>query len=135
MDLDGVISGVDFLLNANLGYKVDLGKKVAVIGGGNVAVDVARTVRRIGDEKELRKFGAVSETREHIEAALDMARSALRMGAREVRMVCLESRENMPAWEWEIEEGLREGIDLQCSLGPKRVLGGKEGWLASRCCA
>ena len=123
MGLDGVISGVDFLLNANLGYKVDLGKNVVVIGGGNVAVDVARTVRRIGDEKELRKFGAVSETREHIEAALDMARSALRMGAREVTMVCLESRENMPAWEWEIEEGLREGIDLQCSLGPKRVLG------------
>lgn len=129
MGLDGVISGVDFLLNANLGYKVDLGKNVVVIGGGNVAVDVARTVRRIGDEKELRKFGAVSETREHIEAALDMARSALRMGAREVRMVCLESRENMPAWEWEIEEGLREGIDLQCSLGPKRVLG-REGRVA-----
>jgi NAD-dependent dihydropyrimidine dehydrogenase PreA subunit len=129
MGLDGVISGVDFLLNANLGYKVDLGKKVVVIGGGNVAVDVARTVRRIGDEKELRKFGAVSETREHIEAALDMARSALRMGAREVRMVCLESRENMPAWEWEIEEGLLEGIDLQCSLGPKRVLG-REGRVA-----
>lgn len=123
MDLDGVISGVDFLLNANLGYKVDLGKKVVVIGGGNVAVDVARTVRRIGDERELRKFGAVSEAREHIEAALDMARSALRMGAREVTMVCLESREKMPAWEWEIEEGLREGVDLRCSLGPKRVIG------------
>lgn len=123
MDLDGVISGVDFLLNANLGYKVDLGKKVVVIGGGNVAVDVARTVRRLGDEKELRKFGAVSEAREHIEAALDMARSALRMGAREVSMVCLESRENMPAWEWEIEEGLLEGIDIRCSLGPKTILG------------
>ena len=123
MDLDGVISGVDFLLNANLGYKVDLGKKVVVVGGGNVAVDVARTVRRIGDERELRKFGAVSEAREHIEAALDMARSALRMGAREVTMVCLESREKMPAWEWEIEEGLREGVDLRCALGPTRVLG------------
>ena len=52
-----------------------------------------------------------------------MARSALRMGAREVTMVCLESRENMPAWEWEIEEGLREGVDLRSSLGPKRVVG------------
>lgn len=123
MDLDGVISGVDFRLNANLGYKVELGKRVVVIGGGNVAVDVARTVRRIGDERELRKFGAVSEAREQIEAALDMARSALRLGAREVTMVCLESRENMPAWEWEIEEGLREGVVLRCSLGPKRVLG------------
>jgi NADPH-dependent glutamate synthase beta subunit-like oxidoreductase len=49
-ELDGVINGIDFLLNANLGYRVDLGKKVIVIGGGNVAVDVARTVTRIGDE-------------------------------------------------------------------------------------
>jgi ferredoxin len=38
-------------------------------------------------------------------------------------MVCLESRENMPAWEWEIEEGLREGVDLRCALGPTQVLG------------
>jgi NADPH-dependent glutamate synthase beta subunit-like oxidoreductase len=122
-DLDGVISGIDFLLNANLGYKVDLGRKVVVIGGGNVAIDVARTVRRIGEDPELRRFGAVSEAREHIEAALDMARSALRMGARDVTMVCLESRENMPAWEWEIEEGLHEGVKLLSSLGPKAILG------------
>jgi len=123
MDLDGVISGVDFLLNANLGYKVDLGKKVIVIGGGNVAVDVARTVMRVGDEKAFPKADGVSEARQHIDAALDVARSALRLGAREVTMVCLESREEMPAWEWEIEEGLREGVDLQPSRAPKRVLG------------
>ena len=123
MELDGVISGVDFLLNANLGYKVELGESVIVVGGGNVAVDVARIVKRIGDESLLRKYGAVSETREDIEAALDMARTALRMGARDVIMVCLESRESMPAWEWEIEEAVGEGVVLACSRGPKRIVG------------
>ncbi len=123
VEMDGVISGIDFLLNANLGYKVDLGEKVIVIGGGNVAVDIARIVKRIGDESLLRKHGAVSETREDIEAALDMARTALRMGARDVIMVCLESRENMPAWEWEIEEAAGEGVIMACSNGPKRIIG------------
>jgi formate dehydrogenase (NADP+) beta subunit len=123
VEMDGVINGIDFLLNANLGYKVDLGEKVIVIGGGNVAVDIARIVKRIGDESVLRKQGAVSKSREDIEAALDMARTALRMGAREVIMVCLESRENMPAWEWEIEEAAGEGVVLACSNGPKQILG------------
>ena len=45
-ELDGVINGVDFLLNANLGYRVTLGERVVVVGGGNVAIDVARTVLR-----------------------------------------------------------------------------------------
>ncbi len=125
VEMDGVISGIDFLLNANLGYKVELGEKVIVIGGGNVAVDIARIVKRIGDESFLRKHGAVSETREDIEAALDMARTALRMGARDVIMVCLESRDNMPAWEWEIDEAAGEGVIMACSNGPKRIVGEK----------
>src|SRR5579883_1082730 len=45
-DLDGVISGIDFLLNINLGYRFSIGKKVVVIGGGNVAIDVARSALR-----------------------------------------------------------------------------------------
>ncbi len=124
-ELDGVINGVEFLLNANLGYKVDLGEKVIVIGGGNVAVDIARTARRLGEESMPKghAIGAVSETREDIEAALDMARSALRIGARQVVMVCLESRNKMPAWEWEIEEATEEGVILACSKGPKRIVG------------
>ncbi len=126
VDMDGVINGTDFLLNANLGYKVDLGEKVIVIGGGNVAVDIARIVRRIGDESLFRKYGAVSETREDIEAALDMARTALRIGARNVTMLCMESRDNMPAWEWEIKEATEEGVTLACSRGPSRIVG-KEG--------
>jgi len=125
-ELDGVINGVEFLLNANLGYKVDLGEKVIVIGGGNVAVDIARTARRLGEEsipKGSTSAGAVSEARADIEAALDMARSALRIGAHQVVMVCLESRNKMPAWEWEIEEATEEGVILACSKGPKRIVG------------
>lgn len=123
VEMDGVINGTDFLLNTNLGYKVDLGEKVIIIGGGNVAVDIARIVRRIGDESQLRKYGAVSEAREDIEAALDMARTALRIGARDVTMVCLESQDNMPAWEWEIGEAVEEGVKLACSRGPNRIIG------------
>lgn len=126
VELDGVIHGIDFLLNANLGYKVALGEKVVVIGGGNVAVDIARIVRRLGDESGGMRYGAVSETREDIEAALDMARTALRMGAHRVTMVTLESRDKMPAWEWEVEEAINEGVVLDSSKGPKRILG-KEG--------
>src|SRR6202521_6075561 len=46
VDLDGVHKGIDFLLNANLGYRFTIGKKVVVIGGGNVAMDVARSAAR-----------------------------------------------------------------------------------------
>ena len=45
-ELDGVITGTDFLLNANLGYRFSIGSSVVVIGGGNVAIDVARTALR-----------------------------------------------------------------------------------------
>ena len=46
VELDGVLNAVDFLLNANLGYEVDLGDDVVVVGGGNVALDAARTALR-----------------------------------------------------------------------------------------
>src|SRR5690349_12607003 len=46
VDLDGVHRGIEFLLNINLGYKFTIGKKVVVIGGGNVAMDVARSAAR-----------------------------------------------------------------------------------------
>jgi DNA polymerase III delta prime subunit len=46
VDKDGVLRAIDFLLNANLGYRVDLGEDVLVIGGGNVALDAARTALR-----------------------------------------------------------------------------------------
>ena len=46
VNLDGVYKGIDFLLNVNLGYRFTIGKKVLVIGGGNVAMDVARSAAR-----------------------------------------------------------------------------------------
>lgn len=115
IDADGVINGIDFLLNVSLGYKVPLGRRVVVVGGGNVAVDVARTAAR--------EAGILvpDEDRPH-DAAIDIARSALRLGAAEVHMVSLESFEEMPAHEDEIDETLREGIILHNSRGPTRIV-------------
>ena len=95
VELDGVLRGVDFLLNINLGYKVDLGKKIIVIGGGNVAIDVARTAAR--QER-------IEEPASNITEALDVARSAVRFGAQDVHMVVLESQQQMLASEEEIRK-------------------------------
>ncbi len=111
MDLDGVLRGVEFLLNVNLGFRVWLGHRVVVIGGGNVAVDVARTAAREGTDQV-----AVSTT-------IDAARAARRLGSREVHVICLESRDEMPAHGYEVEEAEREGITFHPSTGPKKVLG------------
>src|SRR5208282_3804999 len=51
-DLNGVVKGIDFLLNVNLGYHFEIGKRVVVIGGGNVAIDVARSALR-GQQAQL----------------------------------------------------------------------------------
>lgn len=118
VELDGVLNGVDFLLNANLNYRVELGQKVIVIGGGNVAVDVARSVMRF--ENALRDYQGPER---YLREALDTARQAVRFGAREVEMVCLESREEMPAFKEEIERAEEEGIVIRNRLGPKRILG------------
>jgi thioredoxin reductase/NAD-dependent dihydropyrimidine dehydrogenase PreA subunit len=116
-DLDGVLKGVDFLLNVNMGYRLEFGKKVLVVGGGNVAVDVARTALRAGIREEAINPGL------NIVTALDVARSAIRFGAKEVHIVCLESLEEMPADREEIAESQREGIVIHPSKGPKRILG------------
>ncbi len=50
-DLSGVYPGIDFLNRINLGESVSLGKRVAVIGGGNVALDAVRTARRLGGKE------------------------------------------------------------------------------------
>lgn len=118
VDLDGVLKGVDFLLNVNMGYRTELGEKVLVIGGGNVAIDVARSALRAAVPSE------VVNTRINIVTALDVARSALRFGVKEVHVVCLESSEEMPADADEIEEARREGISFHHRRGPVRILGG-----------
>lgn len=135
-DLDGVMHGIDFLINVNLGYRVEMGRRVVIVGGGNVAIDVARSASRILPEniqkamsiletpiisRKLPRYGIVDG--ESMSTALDAARLALRIGAREVNMVCLEARHEMPAWEWEVEEAEDEGITLHCSRGPRRIVG------------
>ena len=89
-NLERVISGLAFLRDTALGNNVDLEKRVVVIGGGNVAIDVALT--------------------------------SLRKGATDVTMVCLEERDEMPAWEDEIKEALEEGIKIVNCLGPQGFL-------------
>ncbi len=85
----GVLLAIPFLTDVAFGRKPPLGDNVLVIGGGNVAVDVARTARRLGVKK--------------------------------VSMVCLESAEEMPAWKWEVDESIEEDITILNRLGPKAV--------------
>ena len=47
--------------------------------------------------------------------------SARRLGVKNVEMVCLESAEEMPAWKWEVDEALEEGIKINHRWGPKAV--------------
>lgn len=81
---------LDFLRGKSPGQTKVAGKKIVVIGGGNVAVDVGIKAKRLG--------------------------------AAEVTLVCLESREQMPAFAWEIEQALEEGIKLVPSRGPRRII-------------
>ncbi|HJX11911.1 MAG TPA: FAD-dependent oxidoreductase, partial [Dehalococcoidales bacterium] len=99
-DLPGVFDGASFLRDANLGEKVDLGKKVAVIGGGNVAIDSARV--------------------------------ALRLGAKEVIIVYRRTRAEMPASAEEVEAALEEGIKIEFLTGHVRV-SRKDGGLVLTC--
>ncbi len=93
-ELSGISSALGFLRDVKLQAPLDVrGKVVAVIGGGNVAIDAARSVRRLG--------------------------------AAAVHMVCLESRGEMPAHEWEVDEMLAEGIELHDSWGISRFSGGE----------
>lgn len=130
-ELDGVVKGIDFLLNVNLGYRFSIGKQVVVIGGGNVAIDVARTAAR-EQQKQVGGTAVEAGLPDHLTSSemdvamkefMDVSRAALRMGARQVHLVCLESREEMPASEEEIEEGLNEGIQIHPSRGPKQFVG------------
>ncbi|MEE9610115.1 MAG: NAD(P)-binding protein, partial [Desulfatiglandales bacterium] len=70
-DLEGVYPGIDFLRDVNLGEKIDLGNRIAVIGGGNVAMDAVRTARRTGSEEPFilyrRSFEEMPANEEEIE--------------------------------------------------------------------
>jgi NADPH-dependent glutamate synthase beta subunit-like oxidoreductase/ferredoxin/NAD-dependent dihydropyrimidine dehydrogenase PreA subunit len=90
-DLDGILVGIDFLRDVNLGRGAEVGKRVLVLGGGNVAFDCART--------------------------------ALRLGATETAIACLEARDHMLATPEEIAEGLEEGITIHNSQTFTRIAG------------
>jgi len=87
-DFKRVIQALPLLRDVKLGQKISLKGTVVIIGGGNVAVDAART--------------------------------ALRLGAEEVVLTCLESKSKMPAFPWEIDMARREGVKIKTSLAPQR---------------
>ncbi|MGQ9645297.1 MAG: NAD(P)-binding protein [Thermodesulfobacteriota bacterium] len=86
----GVIHAVDFLRKVALGEPVKVGEKVVVVGGGNAAIDAART--------------------------------ALRLGTKEVTIAYRRTKKEMPAQEEEIEEAEREGIHIEYLTAPTRLL-------------
>ena len=88
--LDGLHYGLEFLSQAKTDRKIAVEGKVVVIGGGNVAIDVART--------------------------------ALRVGAEDVQLFCLEPRDEMLAWEKEVKEAIDEGIVINPSWGPRQII-------------
>jgi len=90
-ELQGVIPALDLLKNVNSGKKVEIGEHVAVIGGGNVAVDAARV--------------------------------ALRLGAKQVFMLYRRSRAEMPAFQPEVEQAEKEGVKILFLTSPKRIIG------------
>ncbi|MBZ5723772.1 MAG: FAD-dependent oxidoreductase [Acidobacteriia bacterium] len=114
-DAEGIYGGIDFLRAVSLGERIPIGRRVVVIGGGNVAFDVSRSAVRYSDDDPERLVARQTEN--------DISRVALRQAAvREVHLACLESREEMPADEVEIIEGEEEGIARHNRLGPKEFL-------------
>lgn len=90
-ELPGVYTGIDFLRRVNLGEQPEVGSDVAVIGGGNVAIDVAR--------------------------------SAVRLGAENVTIIYRRGRDEMPAADDEIAEAEEEGVKFRFLSAPVEVLG------------
>ncbi len=89
-NLEGVVHALEFLWNANLGKIKTIGENVVVIGGGNVAVDAART--------------------------------ALELEAKEVTILYRRSREEMPANPWEVKEAEEAGVKIEFLVAPKKIL-------------
>jgi formate dehydrogenase beta subunit len=114
-ELGGVLTAIDLLAHVNLGVPLEVGRRVVVIGGGNVAYDAARSAVRFGGTSE------PGEPSPHL--AIDAATVASRVMGRQVTMVTLESRAEMPADASEIVEGTEEGVRLVNRRGPQAILG------------
>ena len=121
---DGVFRAVEFLLNINQGFHVDIGEKVVVIGGGNVAMDAARTAIRAAaySDQSAPEVEVWEADPAEVGHPLDAARSALRAGAKDVTIVSLESRDEMPAQDFEIEEAEEEEIRMFGRRGPQEII-------------
>jgi formate dehydrogenase (NADP+) beta subunit len=130
-ELDGVLLAVEFLLNVNRGYKAELGQRVVVVGGGNVAFDAARTALRAqaghpaGPEPANAPpvTGTPEDARRGMTTTLDVARAAIRAGVLDVTVIALESPEEIPADPEEIAEAEAEGITIKYRKGPHRFVG------------
>ncbi|MGZ4803890.1 MAG: FAD-dependent oxidoreductase [Acidimicrobiia bacterium] len=128
-DLDGVLRAVEYLLNVNQGFRVDLGERVVVVGGGNVAFDAARTALRAaaaGDEAPAavaRSATSDEDARRAMTTTFDVARAARRAGVLDVTIIALESPDEIPADPEEIDEAEREGIRIVYRRGPHRFVG------------
>jgi formate dehydrogenase (NADP+) beta subunit len=131
VEMDGVVKAIDYLLNVNRGYRMDLGRRVVVIGGGFVAFDAARTAWRLGrdsDDMPDRIQDVEQQSTAPVKEALDSARAAIRGGARDVTVVSLENFVEMPVLRTtqgheEFEEAQKEGIRFVTRRGPRRLIG------------
>lgn len=121
---DGVFKAIEFLINMNRGFSVDVGERVVVIGGGDVAMDAARTALRASEYASgtVPESEIAADQRSAMTEAIDVARTASRAGAREVTVISLESRAEMPAHDFEVEEAEHEGISFVPRRGPAKIV-------------
>ncbi len=101
-DAQGVAQAVPFLQRYNIRGSVEVGNHVVVIGGGNAAIDAART--------------------------------ALRLGSQTVKIVYRRSQEEMPAYEEEVAEAIQEGVSIHCLTQPVEIVKDKQGKVKAVSC-